>query len=239
MTEIQSPEVESVTVNGSEFSVPLVVQAATSIVAAYRVDPTTAEEIVRDRGFTPLVGDDGQAGVYIVGVAYLQTDFGRYVEVGVAFDVEPLGPDANASYIHWLPVTGELSAIVGREVWGFPKWVTDLRFTSYGDAAQVEWFEDDGLVLRLRLDAGGVDIGDSEVPVASYAIGPNGPQCTQTHMHNSGIVIGGSVELEIGASGHPAVRALRALGIADLEPALTTRVNFSHSSWGLAEPREF
>ncbi|HUW01386.1 MAG TPA: acetoacetate decarboxylase family protein [Acidimicrobiales bacterium] len=237
MSPIAEPAIETVTVEGVELAVPLEVQAATSIVASYRVDPRISQEIIDDSGFAIRVGDDGLAGLSVVGVSYLQSVFGRYNEVGVVFDVESLGPEVNPTFIKWLPVTGQFSCAVGRQVWGFPKWVTDLRYTIYGEEAQVEWFEDDELVLRLRLGAGGQDIGGADLPVSSYTVGPEGPQCTQTDMRNSGMVMGAPAELEIGTSGHPAAQALRDLDVAQLEPALTTAVSHSSSSWGLARPR--
>jgi len=220
-----------------ELAVPLEVQASTSIVASYRVDPQISQQIIDESGFKIRVGDDGLAGLSVVGMSYLQSVFGKYNEVGIVFDVETLGVEENPTFIQWLPVTGEFSCAVGREVWGFPKWVTDLRYTIYGEAAQVEWFEGDELVLRLRLGAGGDDIGAADLPVSSYTVGPDGPRCTQTEMRNSGIVLGAPAELEIGASNHPAAQALRDLSVADLEPALTTGVSHSSSSWGLAQPR--
>ncbi len=114
--------------------------------------------------------------------------------------------------------------------------MTDLRYTIYGEEAQVEWFEDDGLVLRLRLGAGGQDVGDADLPVSSYTVGPDGPQCTQTEMRNSGVLLGAPAELEVGPSKHPAAQALRDLEVAEIEPALTTGVSHSSSSWGLAQP---
>ncbi len=232
-----APDATSVTVEGVELAVPLEVQASTSIVASFRVDPQISQAIIAESGFTIRVGDDGRAGLSVVGMSYLQSVFGRYNEIGIVFEVEPLGTDDNASFIQWLPVTGEFSCAMGQQVWGFPKWVTDLRYTICGEESQVEWFEDDVLVLRLRLGAGGDAIGDADVPVSSYSVGPKGPQCTQAEMRNSGIVIGAPSELEIGSSDHPAAQALRDLEVAQLEPALTTSIRFSSSSWGVAQPR--
>ena len=115
--------------------------------------------------------------------------------------------------------------------------MTDLRYTIYGEETQVEWFEDDELVLRLRLGSGGEDIGEADLPVSSYTVGPEGPQCTQTEMRNSGVVVGAPAKLEIGSSNHQAARALRDLNVAEIEPILTTGVSHSSSSWGLAQPR--
>jgi hypothetical protein len=236
-SSIAEADARTVTVEGVELAVPLEVQAATSIVASYRVDPEVSQRIIADSGFTIRRGDDGAAGLSVVGVSYLQSDFGRYNEVGIVFDVEALGPEDNPTFIKWLPVTGAFSCAVGREVWGFPKWVTDLRYTIYGEETQVEWFEDDELVVRLRLGAGGQDIGAADLPVSSYTVGPEGPRCTQTDMRNSGMIMGAPAVLEIGTSGHPAAQALRDLDVAGLEPALTTAVSHSSSTWGLARPR--
>jgi hypothetical protein len=237
MTHTTAPEAKSVTVEGVELAVPLEVQASTSIVASFRVDPQISQEVIAESGFNVRVGDDGLAGLSVVGMSYLQSVFGRYNEVGIVFDVETLGAEDSATFIQWLPVTGEFSCAVGRQVWGFPKWVTDLRYTIYGEEAQVEWFEHNELVLRLRLGAGGEDIGEADLPVSSYTVGPEGPQCTQTEMRNSGIVMGAPAELEIGSSNHPAAQALRDLKVAEIEPVLTTGVSHSSSSWGLAQPR--
>jgi hypothetical protein len=237
MPDTTAPESKSVTVEGVELFLPLEVQASTSIVASFRVDPQISQEVIGESGLNVRIGDDGLTSLFVVDMSYLQSDFGRYNEVGIIFDVESLGEEDSANFIQRLPVTGEFSCAVGKQVWGFPKWVTDLRYIIYGEASQVEWFEDNEVVLRLRLGAGGEDIGDADMPVSSYSIGPEGPQCTQTEMRNFGIVIGAPVDLEIGSSNHPAAQALRDLKVAELEPVLTTRVNHSSSSWGLPQPR--
>lgn len=232
-------DVTSVTVGGVELPVPLEVRAATSIVAMFHVDAAQSQAIIGESGFTIQPTDEGAASLYVVAVAYLDTAFGRYNEVGIGFEVESLGPEASPNFLQWLPVTGEFSCRVGRELWGFPKWVTDLRYTSFGEGSQMEWFEDGDLVLRLEVGEGGADLGDAEMPVSSYTVGPNGPQCTQTEMRNKGITIGGPGSLEIGPSTHEAAEALRTLGVDGAEPTLTTRINHSSSSWGLAQGRTF
>ena len=237
MTQTVEPKTTSVTVEGVELSVPLEVQAAVSIVAAYRVDPEVSQTIIQDSGFKVRVGDDGLAGLAIVGMSYLQSVFGKYNEIGIVFDVENLANDENPTYIKWLPVTGEFTCAVGQQVWGFPKWVTDLRYTIFGEQSQVEWYENQALVLRLKVGSDGLDIGQADIPVSSYSIGPNGAQCTEAKMCNSGVIMDGSLSLEIGDSDHPAAAALRELKVADLEPAFTTAVSHSTSSWGLAQPR--
>jgi hypothetical protein len=237
MSQTVAADAPSVTVDGVELAVPLEVQASTSIVASFRVDPQISQQIIDESGFTVRVGDDGMAGLSIVGMSYLQSVFGRYNEVGIVFDVETLGAEDSPTFIQWLPVTGAFSCAVGRQVWGFPKWVTDLRYTIYGEETQVEWFEDDELVMSLRLGAGGDDIGNADLPVSSYTVGPEGPQCTQTEMRNAGVVLGAPATLVVGSSDHPAAQALRDLKVAEIEPVLATKVSHSSSSWGLAQPR--
>lgn len=60
-------------------------------------------------------------------VRYEDGDLDRYHEVAVAFLVEdPSEPKRPGVLIHRLPVDQEFTCAAGREIWGFPKFVTPI-----------------------------------------------------------------------------------------------------------------
>ena len=67
----------------------------------------------------------GRRALFTIAVAdYEDTDLGAYQEVGLIFLVT--GPRGRGIYVWHLPVNQEFTNAAGREIWGYPKFVTDI-----------------------------------------------------------------------------------------------------------------
>ncbi|MBP0662056.1 acetoacetate decarboxylase family protein, partial [Mycobacterium tuberculosis] len=58
-------------------------------------------------------------------------------------------------YIPWLPVNQTFTCAAGREIWGFPKEIADIRITPVRRGKRCEVRIDDRLVVAMEV-AGGV-----------------------------------------------------------------------------------
>ncbi|HZP39910.1 MAG TPA: acetoacetate decarboxylase family protein [Candidatus Binatia bacterium] len=115
-----------VLIEGREVALPVVVRDATVVTASFVVAAAGVRRLVDPR--LEVAAVFGRTLCIVTAVEYRDNDLGRYDEVGVAFLVRcPRVSRRVGAYIHRLPVTTAFSCAAGREVWGFPKIVADIR----------------------------------------------------------------------------------------------------------------
>jgi hypothetical protein len=215
---------------------PILYFDTTMVTAFFQTPVAGVEQVLAGSGLVPALVRDGRAAWGLVFYQYRDTSVGAYHEVGVAVFVvrggEPrprLGLfDLMRSprkrqigmFVVDLPVTTELALKAGRELWGYPKFVTEIPF-------RLEKRHFDGAVLdpagaseilRLRGDfARGVPVPPLSLMTYTFL----NDELIRTpidvrgvnHLHASG-----SVELEVGASEHPMAERLRKLCGAGTRP---------------------
>ena len=144
----------------------------------YLVPAAAAQRIVGPTGLEVTGPVPGRALVALAVCRYDDTDLDPYHEVAVSFVVRPHDAARNPSaaqrtreffsgaigaYIHRLPVDQEFTCAAGRDIWGFPKWVTtiDIDEPAAGPAPvgrpgpSVRLVDDGVHVLSLTVAAGG------------------------------------------------------------------------------------
>jgi hypothetical protein len=164
---------------------------------------------------------------------YEDTDLGPYHEVAVSFVVRRHDAPAGASparrlrelatgaigvYIHRLPVDQEFSCAAGREIWGFPKWVTSIDIDEpatgpavAGTGMSARLVDAGAHVLTLSVTAGGrLRLPAQAPPTYSWADGALRCTTWTTSSEGTGGRIGGAT-LTLG--NHPMAEELRSLGL--------------------------
>ncbi len=143
----------------------------------YLVPAAAAQRLVDPTGLEVTGPVPGRALVALAVCRYDDTDLDPYHEVAVSFVVRahdaPPRPTAAqrtrefatgeiGAYIHRLPVDQEFTCAAGRDIWGFPKWVTSINIdepdpnAARGGTGTTVRLVDDGVhVLTLTLAAGG------------------------------------------------------------------------------------
>lgn len=145
----------SVTVMGREVAIPVQVRSARSWFASFVVANEAAQRIVAPAGLDAARILGGRSMVSLAFVRYLDGDLDPYHEIAVAVLVtDPGGGKKQGAYIHQLPVNQEFTCAAGREIWGFPKFVTpiDIDETPGGDRAVLT--VDGGMALTMTLRSG-------------------------------------------------------------------------------------
>jgi hypothetical protein len=225
-------------------ALPILYHDASVLQAFFVVDGAKATALLRDTGLKPVL-TAGKALAGLVFFEYRDTSIGSYNEVGLALAVhrdEGAGQPAVARdllvssenrkigfYVVDLPVTTEAACAAGKEIWGFPKFVTKLPI-SFGRGR----FE--GTVMAPR----------SKSPICmlkgTYPLGPRLPaidlvlfsnhkrkilKTVVTTQASLTTTYGRGLQLQIGNAKHRMTDNLRALGLEGARPfALQVTGNF-------------
>lgn len=199
---------------------------------------------------TPLMAGTGLQEVpystsgCLVGVAcyeYRDTTVGTYNEVGVVVPAVPAGehvpmgglpdllrtrtrPEERRAGFHvlHLPVTTELANAGGRELWGYPKFVTaiDVALRDRSLACTVHDPDGPGTILRLEGSLG-PGLRAPSLPLLTYSVLDDRLLRTTVDVRGGMRAHAGrGLRLDVGTSYHPMADTLRDLGLDEAAPAL-------------------
>lgn len=213
--------------------------------AFFRADEGAVAPMLDDTGLQALPYASSRCVVGVACFAYHDSTVGAYNEVGVVVPVVPRGqqvamgglpemlrtlsrPEERHAGFHvlHLPVTTAIANAGGRELWGYPKFVTEIEMTlrSRTLSCAVQDPEGHGRVMRLhgRL---GVGLPMPALSLLTYSL-LDGKVLRTTVDARGGMRAhaGGGVRLEVGPSEHPMAQTLTDLGLGSATPVavLTT-----------------
>jgi hypothetical protein len=217
---------------------PILYQDVRNVVALFTVPIERARLVLTGTGLVPTPLPRGQALVGMAFYEYRQTSVGAYNEVGTAIFVhredepEPrlgvvdlLRPPARRQLGAWvvdLPVTTGLANAAGRELWGYPKFVTEIPFHLDGrrfDSSVMD--PDDGTTICTLAGVAGPGVPAPPLSLMTYTRLDGA--LVRTHVDVRGAVTAraaGSLRLHVGGSRHRMAEHLRRLGLADARPRL-------------------
>ena len=127
-----------------EVKLPIFYYDVSAVLVFYTADYQNVQQLLSPLNLTAARFFNGKAMVGFAFYEYRKTDVGPYNEVGLASAIyapDRLRPACSLMhlkknvdkrrvgfYIHHLPVTTAIANAAGREIYGFPKFVTDLPF---------------------------------------------------------------------------------------------------------------
>ncbi len=163
-------------VAGRRIPIPVRVAEARMAAATFVVPHETAASVIDGTGLTPARQRGGKAVVALALVRYVDCDLGDYDELGLCFVIEqptgqpPLPKGAVATYIHRLPVSQAFTCEAGRGIWGFPKWVADLRVMVGRNVATATLRDPDGATAAdIFLRTGGIPLPSKSLTMVCYS----------------------------------------------------------------------
>jgi hypothetical protein len=218
---------------GRRVGLPVEVRRAAQWGAQYLVPAAAAQRLVSPTGLEVIGPIPGRAMVALAACRYDDTDLGPYHEVAVGLVVRRHDAPASTSpsgrirefasgavgvYIHRLPVDQEFSCVAGRDIWGFPKWVTSIDIDEppagrprAGTGTTVRLVDDGVHVLTLTVAAGGrLRLPSQAPPSYSFADGVLRRTTWTTSTEGAAGRPGGAT-LVLGD--HPMADELRTLGL--------------------------
>jgi hypothetical protein len=226
-------EATSYEVLGRTVGLPVEVRAAAQWTVQYLVPLTAAQRLVDPTGLEATGPLPGRALVALAVCRYDDTDLDSYHEVALSVVVRPhdaprrasmahrlreFGQGAIGAYIHRLPVDQEFTCAAGRDVWGFPKWITTIDIDEprssdpqSGSSTTVRLVDDGTHILTLAMSSNGpVRLPAHAAPSYSFRDGVlRRTEWTTTSEGVSGRLGGTTMAL----GDHPMADELRSLGL--------------------------
>ena len=211
-----------------ELRFPVEVRDASMASATYLV-PRAGVAALLPPGLEPVVVARPWAVLALVVVDYRDTDLGAYHEVGTCFLVR------GGAYIHRLPVDGAFTMRMGRELWGFPKWLTTSELSIDGGTATCHLMDGDEHILTLSSRGLPVAMpGTREITMDAWTWSDDVLRRTPWTMRHTGVrPRPGGTTVVLGER-HPMAVELRELGLPK-RAAMTTVVGHVSASFGEAE----
>ena len=238
---------------------PVEVRSAAQWGVQYLVPAPAAQRIVDPTGLEVTGPLPGKALMALAVCRYDDTDLDSYHEVAVSFVVRPHDAPSNPSaldrvrefatgaigaYIHRLPVDQEFTCAAGRDIWGFPKWITTIDIDEpepgdrrTGSGTTIRLVDDGVQVLTLTLAGGGpVKLPSSAPPSYSFRDGVLRRTPWATSAEGVAGRPGGAT-LVLGD--HPMADELRSLGLPKraLFSSSTARMRASFGAAEVVTPR--
>ncbi|CAB4790362.1 unannotated protein [freshwater metagenome] len=190
---------------GSQVSTPVEIRDARSWFSTFAVPLESARDLISYSGLEPSPMMGKRALVSLGFVRYVDGDLGPYHEVVVAVIVSAPGNAAEkkksgetGAFIHQLPVNQPFTCAAGRDIWGFPKFVTDIEIDE-GVHRDTGTLKIDGeLALRISI-AHGVPTRLPDTSLAAYSCGDGVLRRTEWRLDGEGSRgRPGGVKIELG-----------------------------------------
>lgn len=216
---------------------PVLYADGASLLAFFRVEAARAARQLEGTGLEPAIFPGGHALHGLAFYDYRETAIGPYHEVGSALAVQRAGEPASmfdlfrapagrrlGFHILDLPVSTPIADAAGREIWGYPKFVTDLpqRYQK-GAFSGAVMAPDGGEILRLEGRARWiVRMPSIDLLLYSHLRG----QLLRTAVDVKAptrIARGHGFRLTLGPAQHRMAESLRALGLDGARPLAVAR----------------
>lgn len=234
-------ELERTPVKTAEGTVqlPILYLDFSSVIFLFFVKPNLVEPLLDGSGFKPCIFANGRAMVILVFFEYRDSSIGSYNEVGLCSatystkkkkpflflpDLLKKGDKWQiASYVHNLPVTTSLANAAGRTIWGYPKFVTDIKFSLSKKSFHGKVMDPDSNreILSIGGAMGKMGTGTllPSIDIVTHTV-KNGEQ-VHTVITTDGKMnynLWPSMRLQIGDGDHPMTQNLRRLDLHQRKP---------------------
>ncbi|QDZ29588.1 acetoacetate decarboxylase family protein [Noviherbaspirillum sp. UKPF54] len=226
----------AVSASEGEVDLPILYFDDSNLMALFRVDYDKAQAMVAPHGLRAVRFAGGKALAGVAFYEYRETSIADYREAGVAIAVVPDGaampalpllslfshPDvSNAGfYILDLPVTTAAACAAGREIWGYPKFITPIGFSLQGNRFEGTITDPDSGDIMVKLSGNaGLGTPGPLLDLILYSRRDDAMLRTLVNTRGGGrICLPGTIRLEVAGS-HPMAQRLVALGLKNARPA--------------------
>lgn len=206
-----------------------------NLISIFKADIRGITTLLQGTGFIPALHLGGSPLVWISFYEYRDTTVGSYNEVGVAIPVLREGakkPSSNylnllsdidnsqvGFYIVNLPVTTEAANVAGQEIWGYPKFVTEIPFSLGKNRFDAEVMDpQEGSIAKLN---GKLNLGIKAPTLSGITYSHVGTETLRSTVNVRGNYkahLFHSLKLTVGSSQHIMAKNLRALGLNNRRP---------------------
>ncbi len=212
---------------------PILYRDGSLLAVGYRIDPARVRSILGDLPLEPLVLF-GRALILLLVFEHRDTTIGSYNEIGIGIYVRRAKSSPSlwrilrdmrkveevGLYIAALPVTTKTAFTVGVELWGYPKYVTDIKTSFVPDSVQTTL--ENELVLTHSC---GFGLEMDGIPFITYTFLKNRLIRTIVDVGHR-VRFGGASTVQLTILGDGATAAtVRTLGLDAVRPAFAFRTD--------------
>ncbi len=216
---------------------PILYYDVTNVVALFQADRAGAEAVLSGTGLEVAITRGDKALVAVSFYEYRRTTVGVYNEVGVAVFCVPhgqrptrLGPAELyappswrkvGAYVVDLPVTTAAANAAGRELWGYPKFITEIPFRRNGRSIDTAVRDpDDGTTICAFTGTMGRGVPAPPMSLVTYTRKDDALFRTHVDVRGMGMArTPGTTRLRVGESSHRMAENLRLLRLTDAQPS--------------------
>jgi hypothetical protein len=207
--------------DGTECLLPLRYFDVQSLVATFLTELNLAAELLKGTGLQAVPQEDGKAVVVLYCIEYRKTDLGPYNEVGLTIVTQAPGDPIPANYVVNLPVTTALANRVGREIWGYNKFVAAIDVHADGKRFSTILRDTESEMICALEGDRGASVPAPPTDILTFTLLQGRVVKTAvrvlTPFHASS---GDGFVFKIGPSRHPMTNNLRTLALDGARPAL-------------------
>jgi hypothetical protein len=168
---------------GHEVEIPILYFRDDLFMLFFEADYQRVRDIMPSQRLYPVRLGRNKAIIVIAAFNYINTTIGPYGEVAVTTPVtcgdkpaprylpalmESRYPGFGLLVLH-LPVTNELARLGGREIWGYTKFVADMKFTLTPEFMEIRLSERESHILSMRCAKRGLLTRDNK-PIITYSV---------------------------------------------------------------------
>lgn len=167
----------------STIGLPILYRDVAAMTAYFPVSlPEAAKLLPEGSGLRPVMLLPGKAVMALAAFDYKETSIGAYgeVAVGILASTRRMPPFLTALaerylpdvgiWVHRLPVTTPIALEAGVTLWGYPKFIGDIRFRDDGDTRTCELDAEGQSILRLSVHSGRGRIKSEARPFRTFTI---------------------------------------------------------------------
>jgi hypothetical protein len=224
-------------------TLPIMYFENSNMITMYAVDYEAARAMMAPKNMTPIRFMGGKAMVSVAFFQYRNCAINPYNEVGAAIAALPNGTQQPALpllslfrslnkpragfYVIDLPVTTKAACAAGREIWGYPKFVTPISFDQNGARFSGEVSDPGGTGDILTLSGkAGLRVPGPLLDLSLYSTLDGKIQRTLVNTRGGAMIgLPGSIRLRVSDSDHVMAKNLRALGLKDAKPSFLSYSN--------------
>lgn len=218
---------------------PIMYYDTSALNAFFLVDKKRVASVLEGTGLSPALTVGGLALVALACFEYRDTSVGVYNEVGLTVAVTKTGetlalggwqdllttlrqPEERrvAFHILDLPVTTAAANAAGREIWGYPKFVTAIPFKLQAREFDCRVMQPDGSGTIMQL-AGTMGPSIPMTPLSLTLLSLKDDALLRTTVNvrgSSRMASAGTLQMSVGDSDHPMAKNLHALGLDGARP---------------------
>lgn len=226
------------TTSEGEIDLPILYYDNSNFLALYEIDLSKANALLTEHSADAVEFSSGKTLLAIATYEYRDTAVGAYNEAGVAIATVPTGtPQPKHPWLALyqaldkrklgftvidLPVTTAAACAAGKDVWGLPKFITDISFnrSKAEFSSTIKDPNDEGEILTIS-GASGISVPAPQLDLILYSEHNNELLRTLVVTRGGGrLCLPGSIRATVGTSSHPMAQRLREAGIHEQKPKL-------------------